>query len=186
MGAYIIHQMSSFYSSEELSQLGLKSYGNNVLLSRKSSIYGASNISLGDNVRIDDFCILSGNITIGSNVHISAYVALYGSKGITLEDYTGISPRSTIFSAMDDFGGDYLIGPIHDPSKGNVRGGQVALQRVSQIGAHCVVFPNLTIGEGCVVGACSLINKSLNPWGIYFGTPATKHRDRSQGEKYLV
>ena len=178
--------MSSFYSSEELSQLGLKSYGNNVLLSRKSSIYGASNISLGDNVRIDDFCILSGNITIGSNVHISAYVALYGSKGITLEDYTGISPLSTIFSAMDDFGGDYLIGPIHDPSKRNVTGGQVTLKRFSQIGAHCVVFPNLTIGEGCVVGACSLINKSLNPWGIYFGTPATKHRDRSQGEKYLV
>ena len=69
--------MSSFYTVEELSSLGLKSYGHNVLISRKCSIYGAVNITIGDNVRIDDFCILSGNITIGSNVHISAYVSLW-------------------------------------------------------------------------------------------------------------
>ena len=178
--------MSSFYSQEELSHVGLKSYGHNVLISRKCSIYGAAGITLGDNVRIDDFCILSGNITIGSNVHISAYVALYGSMGITLEDYTGISPRSTIFSAMDDFGGDYLIGPVHDSSKIHVTGGRVLLRRFSQIGAQCVVFPNLTIEEGSVVGACSLVNKSLDPWGIYYGTPAVRHRDRSQGEKSLI
>ena len=171
--------MSSFYSQEELSHVGLKSYGHNVLISRKCSIYGAAG-------RIDDFCILSGNITIGSNVHISAYVALYGSMGITLEDYTGISPRSTIFSAMDDFGGDYLIGPVHDSSKIHVTGGRVLLRRFSQIGAQCVVFPNLTIEEGSVVGACSLVNKSLDPWGIYYGTPAVRHRDRSQGEKSLI
>ncbi|HBS76832.1 MAG TPA: galactoside O-acetyltransferase, partial [Alphaproteobacteria bacterium] len=56
---------SNFYSDTELQELGLKSYGKNVLISRKCSIYGAHNISVGDNVRIDDFCILSGNITIG-------------------------------------------------------------------------------------------------------------------------
>ena len=178
--------MSSFYTVEELSSLGLKSYGHNVLISRKCSIYGAVNITIGDNVRIDDFCILSGNITIGSNVHISAYVALYGSMGIILEDYTGISPRSTIFFAMDDFGGDYLIGPVHDSSQTHVTGGRVLLRRFSQIGAQCVVFPNLTIEEGSVVGACSLVNKSLDPWGIYYGTPAVRHRDRSQGEKSLI
>ena len=178
--------MASFYAPSELAFIGLKAYGKNVLISRKCSIYGAANISIGDNVRIDDFCILSGHITIGSNVHISAYVALYGAKEIILEDYTGISPRSTIFSAMDDFGGDYLIGPIHDPSKTNVTGGPVILKRFSQIGTHCVVFPNLTIGEGTVVGACSLVNKSLGPWGIYFGTPAIRHRDRNQIEKSLI
>lgn len=52
--------MTSFYIDEELSQFGLKSYGKNVLISRKCSIYSASTISIGDNLRIDDYCLLSG------------------------------------------------------------------------------------------------------------------------------
>jgi len=70
--------MNSFYSTKELASLGLKRYGENVLISRKCSIYGAQSIEIGDNVRIDDFCILSGHIILGSNIHISAYVALFG------------------------------------------------------------------------------------------------------------
>ena len=178
--------MSSFYSQKELSTLGLKSYGTNVRISRFARFYSPEKISIGDNVRIDDFCILSGNITIGSHIHISAYVALYGSMGIELEDYTGISPMTTVYSAMDDFGGDYLIGPIHPEEKTHVTGGKVTIKKYSQIGTHCVVFPNLTIGEGSVVGACSMVNKSLAPWGIYFGIPAQKKSERKKGLTKLV
>lgn len=178
--------MTSFYSEPELAGLGLKSYGKSVLISRFAKIYGAQNISIGDNVRIDDFCILSGHITLGSNIHISAYVALYGSKGIVLEDFTGISPQTTIYSAMDDFSGDYLIGPIHDESKTNVTGGPVIIKRFSQIGTKCCVFPNLTIGEGVAVGACSLVTKSLKEWGIYIGTPVRYLKPRSKKIKNLV
>ena len=178
--------MSSFYSQEELSTLGLKSYGTNVKISRFARFYSPEKISIGDNVRIDDFCILSGNVTIGSHIHISAYVALYGSMGIELEDYTGISPMTTVYSAMDDFGGDYLIGPIHPEEKTHVTGGKVTIKRYSQIGTHCVVFPNITIGEGSVVGACSMVNKSLAPWGIYFGIPAQKKSERKKGLTKLV
>ena len=173
--------MSSFYSQEELSALGLKSYGTDVRISQFARIYSPEKISIGDNVRIDDFCILSGNVTIGSHIHISAYVALYGSMGIELEDYTGISPMTTVYSAMDDFGGDYLIGPIHPCEKTHVTGGKVTIKRYSQIGTHCVVFPNITIDEGCVVGANSLVNCNLEPWGIYFGVPARFKKLRSQG-----
>ena len=172
--------MSSFYSQEELSTLGLKSYGTNVKISRFARFYSPEKISIGDNVRIDDFCILSGNVTIGSHIHISAYVALYGSMGIELEDYTGISPMTAVYSAMDDFGGDYLIGPIHPEEKTHVTGGKVTIKRYSQIGTHCVVFPNITIGEGSVVGACSMVNKSLAPWGINFGIPAQRKSDRKK------
>lgn len=170
--------MTSFYSKEELILLGLKKVGTNVLISRKASIYGAELIEIGDNVRIDDYCILSGNIKVGSNVHISAFVALYGKCGIILEDYSGISPRSTIFSAMDDFTGDYLIGPIHKEHQINVSGGPVVLKKYSQIGAHCVVFPCITIEEGAVVGAMSLVNKTIASWTVVAGIPAKflKHR----------
>lgn len=46
---------TSFLSENELKAIGFKCYGSNVLISRKASIYGAANISIGDNVRIDDF-----------------------------------------------------------------------------------------------------------------------------------
>lgn len=177
--------MTSFYSEDELSQIGFKSIGKDVKISRKASFYGASEMVIGDNVRIDDFCILSGKITLGSHIHISAFVALYGAEGIEMADYTGISPRSTIYSAMDDFSGDYLIGPIHPKSKTKVTGGKVTLEKYVQIGCNCVVFPNITIKEGTVIGAMSLVNKSLLPWKIYVGIPCRAVKDRNKKLLYL-
>ena len=173
--------MDSFYSEGELQEIGFKSIGKNVKLSRKTSIYSPELISIGDNVRIDDFCILSGNITLGSNIHISAYVALYGAMGIVMEDYSGISPKSVVYSAMDDFSGDYLIGPIHPEEKTNVTGGVVRICRYVQIGSNTVVFPNLTIHEGAVVGACSLVRTDIEEWCISLGIPAKKYKERRKG-----
>lgn len=177
---------TSFYSEEELLSMGFKSIGKGCCISRKASFYGIGKMSIGDNVRIDDFCILSGNIALGSHIHISAYVALYGAEGIVFEDYTGISPRSTIYSAMDDFSGDYLIGPIHPEVHTNVTGGTVLVKRYSQIGCNCVIFPNLTLEEGVVVGACSLVRTSLAPWSIYIGVPAKKMKDRTKGLLHYI
>ena len=172
---------TSFYSEEELSQIGFKYIGENVKVSRKASIYSPERISIGDNVRIDDFCILSGEIVLGSNIHISPYVALYGALGLEFEDYTGISAHSVVYSAMDDFGGDYLVGSIHPDSQTNVTGGKVLIRRFSQIGVNCVVFPNLSLGEGVAVGACTLVNRSLEEWGIYAGIPARRLKNRNKG-----
>jgi len=172
--------MDSFYSAQELSSIGFKSFGKNVKLSRKASIYSPQEISIGDNVRIDDFCLLSGKITIGSHIHISAYVALYGAMGIVLEDYSGISPKSIIYSAMDDFSGEYLIGPIHPEYSINVTGGCVRISRFVQIGSNSVVFPNITIGEGAVIGACSLVNHNVEKWSINYGIPSKKYKERSR------
>lgn len=54
---------TSFYSDEELQQMGFAHVGHDVMISRKASIYGASNIWIGNHVRVDDFCVLSGKIT---------------------------------------------------------------------------------------------------------------------------
>lgn len=177
---------SSFYSCEELQDLGLKRWGRDVLISRKCSLYGAGNISIGDNVRIDDFCILSGNITIGSHVHVSAYTALYGANGITLNDYTGISQRCTLISASDDFSGDYLVGAIHPDECTNVSGGAIVLERFAHVCAHCVIFPNVTISEGCVIGAMSMVRHTTEPWMIYAGIPACQLKKRSDNMRLLV
>jgi galactoside O-acetyltransferase len=178
--------MNSFYSEKELSEIGFHSYGQNVLISRFARFYSPEKIKIGDNVRIDDFCILSGNISIGSHIHISAYVGMYAVNGIVMEDYSGISPRCTLFSAMDDFSGDYLIGPIHPKKLTNVTGGKIILKKFAQIGANSVVFPNLIIGEGAVVGACSLVTSSLSEWGIFVGVPAKWKKERSKKIKNLI
>lgn len=173
-------QMTSFLSQEEIAEIGFKSVGQDCLISRNARFYSPQNMTIGDNVRIDDFCILSGNITLGSHIHISAYVALYGAMGIVIGDYSGVSPKSVIYSAMDDFSGEYLIGPIHPEGTTNVIGGIVIIENYCQIGSNTVVFPNLTIKEGSVIGACSLVSKSQPAWSICYGVPAVKHGARSK------
>lgn len=173
---------TSFLTQKELEKIGFKKVGRNVLISKHSSIYSPHEISIGDNVRIDDFCILSGKINVGSFIHISAYSALYGKYGIYMKDFSGVSPRVTIFSASDDFSGHFLIGPMVPNNFTNVTGGTVIINKFCQIGAGCIILPNVKIGEGTAVGAMSLITKNLSAWSIYAGIPAKYLKSRS---KYL-
>ena len=171
---------NSFYQEDELKSIGFKKIGKNVLISRKMSFYSPSTISIGDNVRIDDFCILSGNILLGSNIHIGAYCVLYGGKGIEMMDYSGLSARCTIYSITDDFSGDYLVGVTVNNSLRNVIGGKVTIHKYVQIGAATVILPNLEIGEGVAVGSMSLVLKSLEAWTIYAGIPVKRIKHRSK------
>lgn len=181
---------TSFYSEDEIKDLGFKSVGQDVLISRKISIYGAENISIGNHVRIDDFSILSGNITLGDHIHISAYCALYGKAGIVLMDYSGMSAKSMIYSVSDDYSGEHLVGVCVPEQFRNVIQGNVILKKFVQLGASTIVMPGLTIGEGTVTGVMTFVNKSLESWGIYTGIPAKRLKDRSRnllnvlGDKY--
>lgn len=177
--------MNSFYTIEELQSLGLKSFGNNVMISRKCSIYGASNISLGNNVRIDDFCLLSGEIEIGNYVHISAYSALYGGGKIKIGNFCGISPRSTLLSASDDFSGLYMISPLVPENLTHVTKAQIVLNDYVQLGTNTIVLPGVILGEGAVTGACSLVKNNLRSWTINIGMPTKHYKDRSKHTKEL-
>ncbi|MGL6624282.1 acyltransferase [Aeromonas jandaei] len=57
----------------------------------------------------------------------------------------------------------------------------VKIEKQVVIGTNSVVFPGVTIGEGCAIGAMSLLLKSTASWGIYIGNPAyrLKERDRN-------
>ena len=173
--------MVSYFSREELKDKGLKLGGDNVLISRKASIYGAENMFIGNNVRIDDFCILSGNITIGNYVHIAAGVYLFGgSSGIVLKDYTGISSRSSIYAESDDYSGAAMTNPMVPDKFRKIYGGQVTLEKHALIGTGCTILPDIIIGEGSSVGSMSLVIKSLAPWGMYIGIPCRRIKERSK------
>lgn len=175
--------MNSFYSIEELSNIGFATFGKDVLISRHAAIYRPEKISLGHHVRIDDFTILSGGIGIevGNYVHLSAYSAVYGGAGVVFEDYTGLSPRSTVFSVSDDFSGKSLVHPFFPKElKPLYLKGQVVLKKFSQVGVNSTLMPSVVLGVGTAVGAYSLVKDSCEAWGIYAGIPAHRVRERSK------
>ena len=173
--------MASFYSEEELKEIGFKQFGKNVLISKKASIYGAGDISLGSNVRVDDFCVLSGKIDIGSYVHISVYAGLFGGDaGIVIGDFCAVSSKVMVYAVNDDYTGIGLTNPMVPMEYRNVTEEQVILNDHCIVGSGCTVLPGVILGEGVSVGAMSLVNKSLDEWGIYVGIPAKKIKDRSK------
>ena len=104
--------MNTFYSEEELKNLGLKGYGKNVLISRNALLYNPEKLEVGNNVRIDDFTTISGNVTIGDYVHIAQFCGLYGGEaGITMKDFSGLSSRVVIYATSNDYSGNSLTNP---------------------------------------------------------------------------
>lgn len=173
--------MTSYYTEQELAQIGLKEYGKNVLISRKASIYGAVNIEIGDSVRIDDFVIISGNVKIGSYVHIAAYSAIYAGKyQIVLKDFVTISSRNVIYAESDDYSGASLSNPLIKGRYRTTYGNDVVFEKHVLLGTNCTVLPGVNLGEGVSVGAMSLVKEDLEEWGVYAGTPAKRIKGRSR------
>jgi galactoside O-acetyltransferase len=157
-----------FLSEQQMNDMGIV-YGDNVSISDKCSIYGE--LVVGNNVRIDDFCTITGSVSLGNNIHIGAYNALYGKMGIIMENYTGLSPRCTIFSASDDFSGNYLISPMNPKEVTNVTGGVVILRKFVQIGASTIIMPSVVIEEGSAIGAMSFVKHDISSYQIWAGNP---------------
>lgn len=169
-----------FYNKEDLEKIGFKSLGENVLLSDKASIYSPEKISIGSNVRIDDFCILSGDIKIGNYVHIAVFSAFFGGAGIKIDDFSTTSSRVSIYGVSDDYSGGTLTNPTIPEKYKNVKKEKVLIKRHSIIGAGTVILPGVTLEEGTAVGSNSLILKSTKSWGIYAGTPAKRIKERKK------
>lgn len=169
-----------FYTREELNKIGIKSIGENVLISDKCSIYSPEKISIGNNVRIDDFCILSGDIKIGNHVHIAAFGAYYGAAGIQIDDFSTTSSRVTIYSQSDDYSGESMSNPMIPDKYKKVEYGKVIIEKHCIIGSGTVILPGVILKEGSAVGALSLIKKSTEEWTIYAGAPAKKLKNREK------
>lgn len=173
--------MNSFYSEEELLTMGFKSLGSNVKISKKCSIYNPANIEIGNNVRIDDFAILSGKIKLKNYIHVAAYSGLFaGNAGIIMEDFSTISSRVMIYAITDDYSGNTMTNPTVPSKYKHVISEKVILQTHVIVGSGSTILPGVTIKTGAAVGAMSLVNKDLKEWGIYVGTPAKFLKKRSE------
>lgn len=169
---------------EAIETLGFASVGENVQLSDRASFYGASRIALGNNVRIDDFCVLSagvGGISIGQHVHIAVYSSLIGAGKITLSDFCNISSRVAIYSSNDDYSGVTMTNPTVHSEYTGVTHADVFLGKHVIVGCGSVILPGVTLETGVAIGALSLVTKSCKEFGIYAGNPARRIKERKRG-----
>lgn len=151
------------------------SVGHNVQISDRASFYGVSRITLGDNVRIDDFCVLAagvGGIELCDYVHIGVGSSLIGAGKITLANFSGLSSRVSIYSSSDDYSGATMTNPTVPSEYTGVTDADVYLEKHVIVGSGSVILPGITLEEGVAIGALSLVTKSCKAFGIYSGNPA--------------
>jgi galactoside O-acetyltransferase len=168
---------------ESVESIGFASVGVNVQISEHASFHGAAKIAFGDNVRIDDFCVLSagsGGISIGQYVHVAVYSSLIGAGKITLSDFCNISSRVAIYSSNDDYSGATMTNPMVPSDYTGVIHADVFLQKHVIVGSGSVILPGVTLEEGVAVGALSLVTKNCTAFGIYSGNPARRISERKR------
>lgn len=173
----------AFLTKKKLNEIGFAALGSNVQISDKASIYGANRIKIGNNVRIDDFCVLSagvGGIDVGNYIHIAIYSSLIGAGKITLSDFVNISSKVAIYSSNDDYSGEFMTNPMVPAEFTNISHADVYLGKHTIIGSGSVLLPGVTLHEGVAVGALSMITKDCEAFGVYIGTPAKKIKNRKQ------
>jgi galactoside O-acetyltransferase len=170
-------------SRDEIIKMGFASVGENVLLSDRASFYNCGNISLGNNVRIDDFCVLSagtGGIAIGDYVHIAVYCSLIGAGRISLADFSGLSSRVAVYSSNEDYTGEWMTNPtVPSEYAGRVHA-NVTIGRHAIVGAGTVIMPGVVIEEGVAIGALSFVRKRCEEFGIYSGSPLRRIAERKR------
>lgn len=175
---------STYLTELDLKDFGFKSIGKNVRISTDARIYGQENISIGNNVRIDDFTILSavnGYIYIGNYVFIARNSHLSGFLGIEMHDFSSMAANTVIYSASDDYSGDYLTAQAIPQKYTAHIGGPVVIGKHVIIGSSCNILGPANIGEGCSIGAMTFVQNELLPWGVYVGIPCKRLKERKKG-----
>lgn len=171
----------SYLTDIELSKLGFKSIGKNVKVSSKASMYNIEEIEIGDNSRIDDFCVISGKVKIGKYVHIAPFCLVAGGEeGVQIDDFSGLAYQVQVFSQSDDYSGETLTNPTVPDEYKNEFKKKVHICKHVIVGAGTIIMPGVILNEGTSVGAMSLIRKSTLEWSIYVGNPAKKIKDRKK------
>lgn len=173
----------AFLSQVQIADMGFASVGRNVLISDKAAFHNCAQIHLADNVRIDDFALLSagaGGIYIGTHVHIAAFCGLFGKEKITLADFSGLSSRVSIYSCTDDYSGRSLTNPTVDGAYKQLHAAPVELQRHVIVGAGSIIMPGVVLQTGVAIGALSFVNKSCESFSIYAGNPLRRIGERDQ------
>ena len=133
-----------------------KEYGENVILSRGGIILHPDEITFGNNVFIaSGFRISASQLVFGNNIMAGPNLV------IETDNHKYDCVGKTMFENSDDKVSGY-----------------VTIEDDVWIGANVTILQNVSIGEGSIVGACSLVNKSIPPYSLTVGLPAKPIKPR--------
>ncbi|RAX51441.1 hypothetical protein CCY99_09125 [Helicobacter sp. 16-1353] len=172
----------AYLSREEIAKIGFKSYGENLQISSKATFYRPERISLGNNIKIDDFAVLANYITLSDYIFIGigSHLLASGNAPITLENFSTLAYRVMIITSSDDYSGEFMTNPTIPDSFRGCYEKKVNLNKHAIIGANSMIMPGCDIAEGVAIGAMSLVTKPTKEWGIYAGNPARRIKERSK------
>jgi acetyltransferase-like isoleucine patch superfamily enzyme len=138
--------------------------GKNVRIFCFVNLYGCS---IGDNSKIGAFVEIQKNAEIGKNVKVSSHTFI--CEGVCIEDDVFIGhnvsfindkyPRATAADGQPQTEADWDV----------VR---TVVRRGASIGTSCTILCGVTIGEGAIVGAGSVVTRDVAPHTIVAGNPA--------------
>ena len=204
-GALLQHELITLLSQHVPGALGLAlrktlypsllgRCGRNVVFGQNVVLRHPHKIHIGDNVVVDDNCLLDAKgdsnrgIAIGSGVFIGRNTILSCKNGdIDLEDGVNIGFNCEVFSASRvRIGRDtllaaycYVIGGDHDfsdPSRPVLEQGRrsagVDIGEGAWLGAGAKVLDGVTIGNRAIVGAAALVREAVPDGAIAVGIPA--------------
>lgn len=164
------------FTNQELIDMGFVSVGSNTQISRDVKFYSCSG-SIGSEVRIDAFAILTGNIQVEDGVHISPFCFLSGAGGlIRMCSGSGIGSHSAIFTKSDPYSISDLVSNI------KVLGSVIIGPQVI-IGSGCKILPAVNIGARAVIGCNSVIAENIPAASIVVSRAASLVRLGSRDNK---
>jgi len=132
-------------------------------------------IILGDYVRIMHGCVIrtcTGIIKIGNLVSIGYNCIFHGMGGITIGDFTLISPGVHVYAQNHGIDKDMRIRDQQNVPK------PVVIGKDCWIGAGAIILGGTVIEDGCVISAGTVMRGTARAYGIYAGNPCGKIGDR--------
>ena len=125
------------------------------------------NAIIGDNCILGKGAYIDKDVKIGSNVKIQNYASIY--SGSTIEDGVFIGPNvvltnDTVPRAINPDGS--LM------AEGDWKTGKILVKKGASIGAKSVILPDVVIGGYSMIGAGSVVTKSVPDYALVYGNPA--------------
>lgn len=114
---------------------------------------------IGRDCNLNAHCLVENDVVIGDRVTLKCGVFLW--DGMTVEDDVFIGPNAT-------FTNDKFPRSRQPPAQFQ----RIVLKRGASIGANATILGGVTIGEGAIVGAGSVVTRDVPPGVIVCGNPA--------------
>ena len=164
-----------------------KSVGTDVYVNGTVDIRHPGKIALGSHVAIDFGFFITTGAVIGDYIHIGPFVSVVGGAHATLElaSLSSVAAGVRFICLGDEHLGEGIVGALIPEKYQDKRvGGRIIVEKFAALGTNAVVMPGITVGEGSVIGANSLLRTDSEPWTVYAGSPAVPIRSRPR-EKIL-